>query len=1124
MRCPSCAAANAAGARFCAACGTGLTAACPHCSAEVLLGQRFCGNCGALIADEPAAVEAGDRAEEAAAERRLVSVLFVDLEGFTPLAEQLDVEDVRSLQNEYFDLARGVVERYGGVVEKFIGDAVMAVWGAPRAREDDAVRAVRAGRDIVRAVPDVSGGRLQLAARAAVATGEAAVSLLADGRGMLSGDLVNTAARLQAAAPSGGVLVDAATRRAAGGALEFEPIGLQALKGKREQIGVWRATRLLEAPSGRAAGHPGPFVGREAELGELKDLFARTVERRRCRLVSALGIAGIGKSRLAWEFERYLESLAQPPIVLHGRALSYGEGVTFAPLADMLRRYAALPAEGSDRDVQAQVGEALRRLVTEQREREWLTPRLAALLQPSDTRYERDELFAAWRRFFGLLCASAPTVLVFEDVQWADTVLLDFIEYLATWSRDQPLLIVTLARPELLDQRPGWGVGQAAFTALQLSRLSDEAMTVLLRALAPQLQESTIATVMERAGGVPLYGVEVARTLAGSRDVQSEQIPEGLHSLVAARVDALPSAPRRLLLTAAVLGSRFEPHTLAVLRGVPPASIREPLELLLRRELLKLDGGHAKLAEERLSFVQDVVRDVAYRILSRRQRRALHLAAAAHLSEEHVDAVEQLAEHLLKAHAAAPDDPDAPLLAERALAALRRAADRSTAVHAPGQALAYLERALALAQDASRQNELWAEAAQAARSAGRFELAEQYLRRLLEWQIQHGQLEQAARARANLASLLLATERHDTALADLERALRSIPDLDDDPGGLEQAAQLARGRVLVGQEEVGLRWAERTLAAGHRLGLAAVELDALITRGTARVRLGRRAAGLRDLQAAIEKAAAQALPGSELRARNNLAWLTVLDDPHRALATARAGVELATEMGMADMWIQLSLVAARVAMDTGEWDYALDVIEVARTRPQAPAHRIQFLSLEASLRALRGEPAAPPPVDEGSPEALVDGQILADRDMARAWIAFVARDHRAAQTLAARAAGEFLGADLLSALALAARAAAWARDADALASAAAELAELRLHGPVAAATVLTATAAGRALAGDSTARRDYAGAIARWHKLRLPLHLGLCLAERDLLLGGPQDDARAVFRDLSADGLLRLLD
>ena len=423
--CPTCGTENPAGKRFCGDCGTQLAAACPSCGATNPPDKRFCGDCGTtLIATPPnASVRAEASAPAAVAERRLVSVLFADLVGFTPFAEERDAEDVRDTLTRYFDLATEVITRYGGTVEKFIGDAVMAVWGAPIAREDDAERAVRTGLDLVDAVRSL-GPAIQ--ARAAVLTGEAAVTIGATNQGMVAGDLVNTAARLQSVAPAGTVLVGETTHRAASKAIAFEEAGEQTLKGKTAPVRAWRALRVVAERGGRnrAETLEAPFVGRDDELRLLKDLFHATSRERRARLVSVIGSAGIGKTRLAWEFSKYSDGVLETLLWHQGRSPAYGDGISFWALGEMVRRRCGLLETDDETTTRTRVAETLARYVSDQAERRWIEPALLALLG-FESGVETEQLFGAWRTFFERLAATAPVVMVFEDFHFADSGLIE---------------------------------------------------------------------------------------------------------------------------------------------------------------------------------------------------------------------------------------------------------------------------------------------------------------------------------------------------------------------------------------------------------------------------------------------------------------------------------------------------------------------------------------------------------------------------------------------------------------------------------------------------------------------------------------------------------------------------
>ncbi|MDQ3406703.1 MAG: AAA family ATPase, partial [Chloroflexota bacterium] len=423
------------------------------------------------------------------AERRLVSVLFADLVGFTPFAEERDSEDVRETLTRYFDLASEVITRYGGTVEKFIGDAVMAVWGTPTAQEDDAERSIRAALELVAAVRELGPG---IQARAGVLTGEAAVTLGATNQGMVAGDIVNTAARLQSVAEPGTVLVGESTMRSASAAITFEDAGEHELKGKSGPMPAWRALRVVAERGGRGRSDilEAPFVGRDDELRLLKELFHATGREGRTRLVSVMGPAGIGKSRLGWEFFKYIDGVLEPVWWHTGRSPSYGEGITFWALGEMVRRRAGLAADDDEATTRTRIAETVAEHIPDEGERRWIEPALLALLGIGTETGGSEQLFSAWRTFFERMAETGTLALVFEDLHWADSGTLEFIEHLLEWSRTSPIFIVTLARPELLERRPNWGAGKRNFTSLYLEPLAEPAMGELLSGLVPGLSQA----------------------------------------------------------------------------------------------------------------------------------------------------------------------------------------------------------------------------------------------------------------------------------------------------------------------------------------------------------------------------------------------------------------------------------------------------------------------------------------------------------------------------------------------------------------------------------------------------------------------------------------------------------
>src|ERR671935_1192109 len=778
MLCPSCAIENEPGRKFCAECGSPLAVACPSCGVANSPGAKFCGECGSPLVREAVLVApAGEPPAPTApvAERRLVSVLFADLVGFTTISESRDPEEVRELLSRYFDSCRRLIELYGGTVEKFIGDAVMAVWGTPTAQEDDAERAVRAALDLVAMVSALGQevGAPELRARAGVVTGEAAVTLGADGEGMVAGDLVNTASRIQAAAAPGSVFVGDRTRRASEAAIAYEDAGRHELKGKAEPVPLFRALRVTGARRGalKAEGLEPPFVGRERELRLVKELFHASAEERKAHLVSAVGVAGIGKSRLSWEFEKYIDGLVQDVWWHRGRCLAYGDGVAYWALAEMVRMRCGIVEEEQPASAREKLRAALAEHVSDPEERRWVEPRLAHLLALEEgAPGDQENLFSAWRLLFERLAEQEPTVLVFEDMQWADAGLLDFLEYLLEWSRNLPLFVVVLARPEFADKRPSWGAGRRGFNSLYLEPLSPQAMSDLLAGLVPGLSEELRESILARAEGIPLYAVETVRMLldrgvltregevfrpVGS--IETLEVPETLHALIAARLDSLTPEERRLLQDASVLGKVFTKHGLTALTGMADAELEPLLGALVRKEMLSIQADPRSPEHGQYSFLQDLVKWVAYDTISKRDRKTKHLAAADFLQSlagaEEDETVEVVAAHYLDAYAANPDDPDAETIRAKARETLVRAAERAASLAANAEAQRGFERAIELTDELLVQADLHERAGAAAAIGARTEEASAHFERSIALFGAHGATHPAARVSARLAEI-----------------------------------------------------------------------------------------------------------------------------------------------------------------------------------------------------------------------------------------------------------------------------------------------------------------------------------------------------------------------------------
>jgi class 3 adenylate cyclase/tetratricopeptide (TPR) repeat protein len=1012
LRCAQCGTDNAPGAKFCVECGTGLSAICPACGHANAPGAKFCAECGA--AQQTSRAEPSLTVERAApiAERRLVTVLFADLVGFTAASEERDPEDTRELLSRYFDTARETVERYGGTVEKFIGDAVMAVWGTPITHEDDAERAVRAALELVEAVTALDA-ELQL--RAGVLTGEAAVTIGATGEGMVAGDLVNTASRLQSAAPPGSVLVGESTYQATREAIAYESAGEQDLKGKSLPVEAWRALRIVAGRkgSGRAEGIEPPFVGRDAELRQLKELLDTVTREQKAWLVSVTGQPGIGKSRLAWEFEKYVDGLVQGVFWHQGRSPAYGEGITFWALGEMVRQRARIAENDDPATTAARLAEMLAEYVPDATERGWIEPRLEALLGLGDAPSgERSELFAAWRRLFELMSERDTTVLVFEDLQWADAGLVDFIESLLEWSRTRPILVITLARPEILDRHATWGAGQWNATSMRLEPLPEAAMTQLLAGIAPGLPERAVRRILERAEGVPLYAVETVRMLLDSGRLRREgdqlelvgdlvelEVPTSLQALVAARLDGLDPADRSLLQDAAVLGQTFSLPAISALAGFAEAELEPRLVGLVRREVLARVTDPRSPERGQFSFVQAIIREVAEETLARRDRRARHLAAARYYEQIGDDELAGvLANHYLEAYRASPPGPEAEAVGTQARLALRGAAERAAALHSHEQAVALLSQALSIAADAEERAALLEQAATSYQSAGHLDDAEANLREAVELHRQRDDLHAAGLATARLGSIYLAKGIPERAIDELRNGLEAMPD-PDDPAVPQLLSELARGYMFVQQVDDALETVERALLAAGRIHDVATVLEALTTKGPLLEFAGRRDEGVTILTGVIRMAETHRLPLTQLRAIYNLAGRTWGDSPAAAHETTLEGIELARRLGMRDWLGMLVDQATSSGFHIGQWDWVLDRLEEFSESASVDLGRTGIVERSAVILAYRGDFAEAERL-MAQAAAASEGVTDAQAHMSHRWsehdIALAAGDYRRA--------------------------------------------------------------------------------------------------------------------------------
>ncbi|MGH2416853.1 MAG: adenylate/guanylate cyclase domain-containing protein [Candidatus Limnocylindria bacterium] len=1146
MDCPTCGTPNEPGRKFCGECGTALLQACPSCGAQNAPGTKFCGECGTSLRSE-SPVDGAESRPAATAERRLVSVLFADLVGFTTLSESRDPEVVRDLLSRYFDDATRIIGSYGGTVEKIIGDAVMAVWGAPTAHEDDAERAVRSALDLVDAVRALSEEiDAELTIRAGVLTGEAAVTLGATNQGMVAGDLVNTASRLQSVAPPGSVLVGESTFQAATGAIVFEPAGEQVLKGKVAPVPAYRALRVVarRGGAGRSEQLEAPFVGRAPELRMLKDFHVATAAERRPRLVSIVGQGGIGKTRLVWEFQKYIDGVTEVVYWHQGRSPAYGEGISFWALAEMVRGRAGISDADDATTGRAKLTAALDEWIVDEDERRWVEPALLQLLglEAGDAtpRTERESLFAAWRVFFERIAERGVVVLVFEDLQWADDGLLDFIEHILEWSRERPIYLISLARPELLDRRSDWGAGRRSFTSLVLEPLDQVSMRELLAGLVPGLPSAAVDRILERADGIPLYAVETVRMLVSEGllstdegtyrpvgDLSQLSVPPSLHALIASRLDGLDAADRSLLQAGSVIGKSFSIPAIAAVSGQTNEEVTPRLRTLVRRELLTLEADPRSPEQGQYAFVQGLIREVAYGTLARSDRRRLHLSAARHfetLDDEGIAGA--LAEHYVLAYHAQPEGPEGDAVAAQARVALRAAADRARSLGSVVQASRFLERGIEVTTDSADLLELHTAAGEAARTAGLRDVPVEHTARALK----------LARETGDRLTIMGAIEQHGLSISVqggpaeavdlLEPAYEEYRDLSETPEYVRLSSELARNYNLLGRRDEAIRVAEATLPTAERLELTRDVLMLLVTRGPVLATMGRLREAVASLVGAVASAASYGLSDVELRARVNLSFAASAEDPQLAYRTAREGVARARHLGMGGFGYYLLGNAAQSAIVVGDWEWALsETSEAMESNPDDLSARMRH----AQIVGLQGGDTDDE--FEHIAQAVADWteeQVFASLDEARANVELARGETRRALDLARRAYERIAAPDSY-AFQVALRAAAWLGDSGAMTDA------LRRvegePGRVPAALRREGQAALAALDGRrSEALTSFLDAIRRWRELGLEVEAAWCALNLVTLLGPSEplaraaaDDAAATFERLGAEPLQRLL-
>jgi class 3 adenylate cyclase len=898
-----------------------------------------------------------------------VSVLFCDLVGFAR-AEQRDPEDVSALLSRYHVRLRAELERHGGTVEKFVGDAALALFGAPVAHEDDPERAVRAALSICDWIAELGD---DLEVRVGISTGETLVRLgtpAAEGEALAMGDVVSTAARLQQAAPRGGVLVGEATYRATRAAIVYERLDPVVVKGKAEPVPVWLAKSYRRAANADEERPTTPFVGRGQDLASLEQSFARAMQGSAVQLVTVVGEPGIGKTRLVGEFRNRVEAGDEPATWRQGRCLPYGDGITFWALGQIVKEEAGILESDGPAAAAAKL-EAAVALVAEEADRRWLTSRLAPLvgIARSDDSTAQEEAFVAWRTYLEALAAHRPLVLVVEDIHWADSALLAFLDHLVEWGADVPLLVVGTARPEVYDRAPAWAGGKRNAATISLAPLGDDDTARLVsELLADSLPAAAQATLLERAEGNPLYAEEFARML-GDRGLLAGRsgaaalaagdipVPEGIHGVIAARLDTLSPERKRLVHDAAVVGKVFWAGALAAMAREPKEAVLAGLHELARKELVRRVRSSSIADDVEYAFWHVLVRDVAYGQIPRAERARKHIAVADWIKRISGDRVGDHAEFLSYHYRTALELTDAAgsgesrdALVDAAVRFGALAAERAARLdHTRGEHY-YRQTLSLLPADDPRRPKLLGNAAFAGVTAGApFEQIKAELEEAIAGLLAQGDPVAAADAMRQL-SFAMFGRAESVPLA--EEAYRLLEGHPPTPELALICARLAQELLIVGRREEAIAWARRALPLLEQFGL---DDEHLTTRS--------RIASLEEMR----KLAREALDPQRgygthaaTSVLNNLAaeehWFGA--GPAAAMEALRTAAGLAERRGLErpSRWYRGCL--AEPLYDLGEWDEVLQIhVDIAAWEDIRGKSAIGTFALPyaARIHAARGD-------------------------------------------------------------------------------------------------------------------------------------------------------------------------
>jgi tetratricopeptide (TPR) repeat protein len=790
---------------------------------------------------------------------------------------------------------------------------------------------------------------------------------------MVAGDLVNTASRLQSAAPAGVVLVGESTKRATENSIAYEPAGEHVVKGKTAPVTAFRAMRVVAERGGRGRGDrlEAPFVGRETELRLLKDLSHTTAREKRIRLVSITGQGGIGKSRLAWELKKYLDGVADRVFWHEGRSPAYGEGITFWALGEMVRARADINELDDSASTRAKLGASVARFITDPGDRDRVERALGTLLGVAEAPSGgAGELYSAWRLYFERMAEQQMVVLLFEDLHWADPGLLDFIDHLLEWSRGLPILIVTLARPELLERRSDWGAGRRNFLALDLEPLDDASMRQLLAGFVPGLPEAAIRSIVARAEGIPLYAVETIRMLVADGRLEPVEgggyspvgelgelaVPDTLHALIAARLDGLDPAERSLIQDAAVLGQSFTPAGLGAVSGLEPAVLTARLRVLVRSDLILEELDPRSPERGQYHFVQALIREVAYSTLSLKDRRARHLAAARFFESIGDDELAgALAAHYLAAYRATPAGDEAKALATQARIALRAAADRALTLGSPRQAVTFLAQALEVESDDADRAAILERTIRAAIDAAMYEPALDLVPELREIRERMGDRSGLANAIWLEGDALDQSRERERAVQLYRDSIGLFTGLETDPNVMRLRAGFAAVLAFTRQYEEGEVEASRTLAIAERTGNGEIACRMLRIKGMLAQFQGRIWESIALIEGARRLAEQLGLQNEVDNAESTLTNVLALDDPRKSVEVGKRIIDQARRIGQRNReTINLGNTAEDVRR-IGEWDWILSELDGAIRDEDRNVTDLFLEHVRASVLALRGQ-------------------------------------------------------------------------------------------------------------------------------------------------------------------------